>query len=38
MDQLSRLRVQPPVKMGQVVVANIAEAGTHLIATDDLLE
>lgn len=38
MDHLSQVRVKPPVKMGQVVVANIAAAGTHLIATDELLE
>ena len=38
MNHVSQVRVKPPVKMGQVVVPNIAEAGTHLIATDELLE
>ena len=38
MYQLPRVRVKPPVKIGQVVVPNIANTGVHLIATDDMTE
>jgi CxxC motif-containing protein len=38
MDDLPRLRIRPPIKMGQVVVSNIANTGTDLIATDEMVE
>ena len=38
MYYLPQVRIKPPVKMGQVVVANIANTGADLIATDDMTE
>ena len=38
MYQLTRVRIKPPVKMGQVVVPNVASTGADLVATDDLFE
>ena len=38
MYHLPQVRIKPPVKTGQVVVANIANTGADLIATDDMLE
>ena len=37
MKSLSETRVKPPVKIGQVIVANIMDTGSDLIATDELL-
>jgi CxxC motif-containing protein len=36
MKSLSKTRVKPPVKMGQVIVANILGTGADLVATDEL--
>ena len=38
MYHLPRVRVKPPVKIGQVVVPNIANTGADLIAADDMIE
>jgi len=35
---LARVKVTPPVKMGQVVLPDLFQRGTNVIATDDLLE
>ena len=37
MKSLSKTRVKPPIKMGQVIVADILGTGADLIATDELL-
>lgn len=37
MKSLSKTKVKPPVKMGQVIFANILDTGADLIATDELL-
>ena len=36
MDQLSEIRVKPPVKIGDVIVSNLLNTGIDLIASDDL--
>lgn len=33
---LSRIRVSPPIKVGQVILTNILETGQDIIASDDL--
>ena len=33
---LSRIKVKPPVKMGQVIVPNIRNTGVDLVSTDEL--
>jgi CxxC motif-containing protein len=37
MDQLSEIRVKPPVKIGEVIIPNLVDTGIDLIASDDLL-
>ena len=37
MDQLSEIRVKPPVKIGDVIISNLVDTGIDLIASDDLL-
>jgi CxxC motif-containing protein len=37
MVSLSEMRIKPPVKMGQVVVGNIAGTGADMVSTDELL-
>jgi CxxC motif-containing protein len=36
MKSLANTKVKPPVKMGQVIVANILGTGADLVATDEL--
>ena len=36
MHYISKIKVKPPVKMGQVVVPDIAATGVDLVASDDL--
>lgn len=36
MDQLSEIRVKPPVKIGEVIIPNLVDTGIDLIASDDL--
>jgi len=33
---LSRIKVKPPVKMGQVILPNVLNTGVDLVSTDDL--
>jgi len=35
---LVRLKVKPPVKMGQVIFPNLLNSGIDVVATDDLFE
>ena len=37
MYHLAQAKATPPIKMGQIVVSNIAGTGANLIATDDML-
>ena len=36
MDQLSHIRVEPPVKIGDVIIPNLLDTGVDVIASDDL--
>ena len=36
MLSLARIKVRPPVKMGQVIVSDIAGTGVDMVATDEL--
>ena len=36
MKSLSKTRVKPPVKMGQIIITNIVGTGADLVATDEL--
>lgn len=36
MRELAKIRVKPPVKVGQVIVSNILNLGTDIIATGEL--
>lgn len=35
---LGRLRVRPPIQAGQIILPNLFNTGTDVIATDDLLD
>ena len=37
MNQLSEIRVKPPIRMGDVVISNLLDTGVDVIASDDLL-
>ena len=37
MNQLSEIRVKPPVKIGDIIISNLLNTGIDLIASDDLL-
>lgn len=37
MDRLSRIRVKPPLKIGDVIISNLLDTGVDVIACDDLL-
>jgi CxxC motif-containing protein len=37
MNQLSKIRVKPPVKIGDVIISNLLNTGIDIIASDDLL-
>jgi CxxC motif-containing protein len=37
MNQLSEIRVKPPVKIGDIIISNLFNTGIDLIASDDLL-
>ena len=37
MDQLSEIRVKPPIRIGDVIISNLVDTGIDLIASDDLL-
>jgi len=37
MDQLSKIKVRPPITVGDVIVSNISNTGVDVIASDDLL-
>jgi CxxC motif-containing protein len=37
MDQLSKVRVKPPVHVGEVIISNLLDTGVDLIASDDVL-
>jgi len=36
MNQLSAIRVMPPVKIGDVIISNLLNTGIDVIASDDL--
>lgn len=36
MEALARVRVRPPLEMGQVIIPDIARTGVDVIASDDL--
>ena len=36
MHYISKVRVEPPIKMGQVIVSNILNLGADLVSTDEL--
>ena len=36
MSQLSEIRVKPPVRIGEVIIANLLNTGVDVIASDDL--
>jgi CxxC motif-containing protein len=36
MDFISKVRVEPPIRMGQVIVSNILNLGADLVSTDEL--
>ena len=36
MSQLSEIRVEPPVRIGEVIIANLLNTGVDVIASDDL--
>jgi len=38
MEQIARVSVKPPVRIGEVVLADLAGSGVDLIAADDLLQ
>lgn len=37
MDQLARVRIQPPIQVGQVVLADVLNTGVDIVASDDLM-
>jgi CxxC motif-containing protein len=37
MNQLSEIRIKPPVKIGAVIISNLLNTGVDVIASDDLL-
>jgi len=37
MSQLAKIRVKPPVKIGDVIISNLLNTGIDVIACDDLL-
>jgi CxxC motif-containing protein len=37
MNQLSEIRIKPPVKIGEVIISNLLNTGIDVIASDDLL-
>jgi CxxC motif-containing protein len=37
MEQISRMSVEPPVRIGDVILPDLAGSGVDLIAADDLL-
>ncbi len=37
MEQLSKVRVKPPVRVGEVIISNLLDTGVDLIASDDVL-
>ena len=37
MNRLSRIRVAPPIKIGDVIISNFLNTGIDVIASDDLL-
>ena len=36
LEKLARVRVQPPLEVGQVIIPNILHTGVDIIASDDL--
>ena len=36
MDLISKVRVEPPIRMGQVIVSNILNLGADLVSTDEM--
>mgnify|MGYP001552735635 CR=1 FL=1 len=38
MGELAAVRIRPPVKIGEVILANVFGAGVDIVATDDLIE
>jgi CxxC motif-containing protein len=36
MNYISKIRVEPPIQIGQVIVSNILDLGADLISTEDL--
>ena len=37
MEKLAQVKVQPPIQIGQVVVADILSTGVDVVASDDVL-
>lgn len=37
MEQLSKVSVKPPVRVGEVIISNLLDTGVDLIASDDVL-
>ena len=36
MDQLSQVRIQPPIQVGEVILADVLNTGVDVVASDDL--
>lgn len=36
MNELSKIRIKPPLKMGEVIISNLLNTGVDVIASDDL--
>ena len=37
MEALSTIRIKPPIKIGEVILANVAGTGVDVVATDELI-
>ena len=37
MNELSKIRIKPPLKIGEVIISNLLNTGVDVIASDDLL-
>ena len=36
MNELSKIRIKPPLKIGEVIISNLLDTGVDVIACDDL--
>lgn len=37
MDQINKIRVSPPIEVGEVIISNLLDTGVDVISSDDLL-